>query len=99
MKELVWKRQDFAGRLEGHDRTATPEKRVGCCIDPAGLGSKMCVLMQEIPPTWYGSNSRGEYWYLNDLSIQGNNFSGLYLLMNSSRLEVILHDVLVLADS
>ena len=55
-------------------------KRLLAATDPAGLEDEIvCIMTQEVPLTWYGSGSRGEHFYLSDLSIQGNNLSGLRL--------------------
>jgi len=77
---LVWKRQDSAERLRDMIAQQCLMKRLLAANNPAGLENEIvCIMTQEVPLTWYGSGSRGEYFYLSDLSIQGNNLSGLRL--------------------
>ena len=33
--------------------------------------------MQDVPRSWYGKEDRGPYWFLTDLTIQGNNLTGV----------------------
>ena len=33
-------------------------------------------MVQDVPRSWYGKRDRAAFWFLTDLSIQGNNLTG-----------------------
>ncbi len=36
-------------------------------------------MIQDVPRSWYGKRDRAAFWFLTDLSIQGNNLTGVCL--------------------